>query len=410
MPDALADLTWIGMWRYMAERRDISLCDCRVPMQHYDFRANDPPWKGRADGVALSISLDRPEEPDEIVRWIRRGGVPAVSMCGDVFHPQLPVVCTDVESIARLAADHLVDCGCRSFMHAGYRLSMGSRRRAEAFRRVLARRGFELATFDFAARLRDEPDEAVLAADAKLLAPLLQSLPKPLGVLALGDPFARGVLKVCESLGLQVPRQVAIVGVGNLPLAFGRRATLTSIGVPGEEVGHRAIDLLLNLIARGPQPQTPIEIPARQIFCRQSTTGTVEQGDELPRALEMIHRRACAGLTVADLMQSCCVSRSWLQREFQRHLGRSPAEEIQRVRLLRALQLFQATELSVTQIAGMVGFAESSGLTRFFRRLTSSSPVEYRRWFRGLAVSCDRSTQSVGAVAAGGLLEEPQPV
>ena len=63
-------------------------------------------------------------------------------------------------------------------------------------------------------RAEDAPD---LSTDARAMAPLLQASPQPLGVLALGDPFARAVWRICDDLGLEVPRQVAIVGMNDLP-------------------------------------------------------------------------------------------------------------------------------------------------------------------------------------------------
>jgi len=387
LSDPIAERPLGGMLRFAAARRDVLLCDCRVSLHDIDFRTSNPPWKGRVDGVVLSISLERPEEPDVIARWVARGGVPAVSTAGDILHPRLPVVCTAVASIARLAADHLVQCGCRSFLHAGYLLSMGSRRRAEAFRNVLAVRGFDLTEFEFAVRIMDETEFATLADDAARLARLLESLPKPLGVLALGDPFARGVLQVCDSLGLQVPRQVAIVGVNDTPLAFAQRPTLTSIGYPGEKVGQAAMTLLLRLIDGARRPRRPIEIPATQLFVRESTTGSVEEGDELAKAVEMVRRHACSGLTVGDLVESLSVSRRWLELEFRKHLGRSPNEEIQRVRLFHAEQMLHLTDIPITRVAELVGFSESSGLTHFFQNHTSYSPTAYRQWAHSLRKS-----------------------
>jgi hypothetical protein len=47
-----------------------------------------------------------------VVEWILRGGVPAISTASDVIDPRLPTVCTATDSIAKLAANHLLECGC----------------------------------------------------------------------------------------------------------------------------------------------------------------------------------------------------------------------------------------------------------------------------------------------------------
>jgi len=383
-PDELVERPLAGLLEFAAQRRNMMLCDCRMSLEEYDFRTNDPPWKGRVDGVVLTIGLQRPATANDIARWIARGGVPVVSTSSDIIHPRIPLVCMDVASLAQLATDHLVQCGCRSFLYAGYALSMGSRRRAVAFRRVLAERGFKLVTFDFTSKCENGTESALQADDARKLAPLLEAAAKPLGVLALGDPFARGVLRICDSLGLQVPRQVAIVGANNTPLAYAQWPTLTSICYPGEVVGHRAATLLLELIAGAPPPRRPIEIPAPGFVVRESTSGSVEEGDEMAKALEMIRRQACTGLKVNDLVESLSQSKRWLELAFRKNLERSPRQEIQRVQLLQARRLLELTDLTMTQIAGMVGFAETSGLTHFFRKHTGYSPTEYREWAHGV--------------------------
>jgi len=380
VPDSIVEQNLGGMLQFAADHGDMRIRDCRIALHGYDFRHSDPPWKDRVDGALISIGLEHGESPEVIADWVARGGVPVVSMAADILHRRIPVVCTEMASIARLAAQHLIEAGCRSFLHAGYALSMGSPRRAEAFRTELAGRGLELAEFEFEAKLEEEADRGDLAADAERLVLLLQSLPKPVGVLGLGDPFARGVVRVCQQAGLQVPNEVAVVGMDDTPLAFAQRPRLTSICYPGEEVAYRAMTLLVKLINGGRRPRKLIEVPATRINVRESTSSASKDGDDLASAVQMIADRAAAGLTVAELVEALSVSRRWLELEFRNHLGRSPNQEIQRVRLLRARRLLELSNVSITQVAENLGFAESSGLTHFFQKHTGYSPKEYRAW------------------------------
>ena len=380
LPDEIVERPLGGLLRFAAERQDVLLCDCRTSIADDVFHTDElPPWKGRVDGVVLNIGLGPNVTPDDVAHWAARGGVPVVTTAGDFFHPSIPVICTEVNSIARLAADHLIACGCRSFLHVGYVHSMGSRRRAEALAKVLAKRGRISESFDFDAVRPGETEAHANSRNVERLAAVLKSLPKPVGVLALGDTYARLVWKACDQQKLAVPRQVAIVGMNDMPTAFAQKPTLTSIGYPGEEVGHQAAVLLLQLIRGGQRPRKPLEIPATKLFARESTTGRPEDRDELGRAVTIISRQACAGLTVTELARLLCVSRRWLEMAFREHLGRSPLQEIQRVRLFHAEQLLQLTDMSITQVGLTVGFATPAAMTNFFRRLTGASPSEYRQ-------------------------------
>jgi LacI family transcriptional regulator len=259
---------------------------------------------------------------------------------------------------------------------------MGSQRRAEAFRTVLARSGFESEQYDFQTKVEEIAATPHVTADAWALAPLLTNKPHPVGVLALGDPFARVAWRICDELGLEVPRQVAIVGVNDLPVAFAHRPTITSIHYPGEEVGYRATQLLIKLIEGGRRPRKPVGIRATQLIPRESTVGAAHIDDAVVQALEMIRRQACYGLRADDVAAALAVSRRWLELEFRKQLGRSPLEEISRVRLATTRKLLQTTKLPIHQIAGMTGFSETSGLTHFFQKHTHLSPTEFRKWAR----------------------------
>ena len=81
---------------------------------------------------------------------------------------------------------------------------------------------------------------------------------------------------------------------------------------------------------------------------------------------------------MSEIAQALAVSERWLRAAFRRHVGHSPNREIQHVRLAEARRLLEATELSITEIGGLVGFATTAALTSFFRRLTGVSPSEHR--------------------------------
>ncbi len=386
--DELVERPFRGMLQAAGEDPRIVLCDSRVFALGDDFDAAHPPWTGKLDGVVMSIGLGETGTPQQVADWVSRGRVPAVSVATDFFHRRIPTVCVDPVSVAKLAAEHLIAGGCKRFMHVGFSRSMGSKRRAEAFGAELAKHGAELEEFDFSVMVEEAeaneahfPDaEPRLTADGEALAPLLSKSPHPLGVLALGDPFARAVWRVCDEVGLDVPGQVAIVGMNDLPVAFAQRPTMTSIHYPGEEVGRRATHLLAKLIGGARRPRKPIGIRATKLIARESTVGRPDTDDTLAQALEMIRRQACSGLRPRDLPEVFLVSRRWLEMEFQKHLGRTPLQEINRVRLASARKLLKSTELPIAQIAAMTGFSAPPGLTNFFQKHTSLSPTEYRHW------------------------------
>ncbi|MCX6873741.1 MAG: helix-turn-helix domain-containing protein [Verrucomicrobia bacterium] len=73
-----------------------------------DELAPAPSWQGKADGMILAFGLREDEPADAAMRWIERGGVPAVSLVWDWRHSRLPVVATDFAAVMTCAAEYLI--------------------------------------------------------------------------------------------------------------------------------------------------------------------------------------------------------------------------------------------------------------------------------------------------------------
>ena len=64
-------------------------------------------------------------------------------------------------------------------------------------------------------------------------------------MLCYNDLVAVGALRACAELGLRVPKDLAIVGFDDIPLAALVAPALTTCRVPRHELGTRAVELLL---------------------------------------------------------------------------------------------------------------------------------------------------------------------
>lgn len=332
----------------------------------------EPPWKGRVDGILIGTFIGGADA----IEWVHSGGVPAVAMASNIIDPRYPAVMVDPASIVRLAMRELLRCRCRSVLFVGFAPSPGSHRRAEAMERAAKGSGLRFARLDTEWVFSEAAPED--AAENRELAKLLAKLPKPVGVHTLNDPIGRRVQRICEEVNLKVPEQVAIVSADDTPLAFERRPTLTSVCDPGEAVGFRAAQALLAMLSGGRPPRKPIFVPATKIAVRESTGGLPEF-DEVVRALEVIRRKATFGLKVQELADSLGVNRRTLERAFRERLGRSPAFEIHRLRMITARQLLSETKLSVSQIGAMIGYAETAAFSNAFHKEMGISPREFRR-------------------------------
>jgi len=97
---------------------------------------------------------------------------------------------------------------------------------------------------------------------------LAQRAPEVTAVFALNDPTAVGVMAALrDELGRRVPEEVSVVGFDDVPAALDVTPTLTTVRLPLEEMGERAMRLLLD--APGHAPRT-VRIKA-EVVARAST-------------------------------------------------------------------------------------------------------------------------------------------
>jgi len=339
---------------------------------------SSPPWKGNVDAVLLSIGTG-----PGIVDWVLSGDVPVINTVADILDPRLPAMYTRPASIAKLAVDHLRDCGCRRFLHVGSGTSMGSALRVKAFQQAVEATGCPFTHVDTTIKHDEFNPAPEDAACSEALVRELTSTPKPVGVLATNDVIARVVLTHAEALGLDVPEQVAVVGVNDSFAAISQTPTLTSIRTPGKTIGYRAMERLAKMIRGGRRPRKPIEVPATELMVRESTGGMNNQMKDVTRAMELIHSRADSGISIEDILQTLSISRRTLNVNFKKQFGRTPSEEIQRLRIAYAIDLVVHTMFPIDRIAPRLGFEEPTSFTKFFRKHTGISPTAYRKQHAG---------------------------
>ena len=107
--------------------------------------------------------------------------------------------------------------------------------------------------------------EAGRAAMARLL-----SLPDPpSAVFAGGSTLALGAMDEARSQGLQVPRDLAIVGYTDSPLATLVDPPLTMVEVPAREIGLQAMRTLSDLI-QGKKPRRRRTVLPTRLIVRDS--------------------------------------------------------------------------------------------------------------------------------------------
>jgi LacI family transcriptional regulator len=111
------------------------------------------------------------------------------------------------------------------------------------------------------------------------------------------------------------------------------------------------------------------------VATRQSTDVVAIDDRDVAAALRYIREHACRGLTVDEVVRNNSVSRSTLERQVRKYLGRTPQAEIRFVQVKRARELLISTDLS----AALCGFEHPEYLHVVFKRVTGMTIGTFRK-------------------------------
>ncbi|MHB8898476.1 MAG: AraC family transcriptional regulator [Thermoguttaceae bacterium] len=293
----------------------------------------------------------------------------------------LPTVTADLRAAARLAVEHLLDQGFRNF---GYYAPLGLSYVDIHYHSLVEHLADVGLACDLFPARRGKGGNAGWTRRQADLRRWLRRLPKPAAVVTWTSDRGREVLYACRAEGLLVPEQVAVMGGDEDSLLCETcNPPLSGVALTSERIGFEAAALLDRLLHGAHRPTEPILIEPTRVVVRQSTNTLAITDPDLARAIAFIRVHAARPIRVADILREISVSRSWLERRFQAALGRSPAEEIRRVRLQRATQLLADTELPVPQVAAASGFASREYLAYALKQATGLTPSEFRLRVRG---------------------------
>lgn len=342
-----------GPWSIFLEQRELG--------------AALPKWIREWDGDGIITRSDDPR--------IARSGLPTVGLYDRAEDRlRLPMILNDNLAVGRMGARHLSDRGFRHLAYYGVPRERWSELRLAGAAEVARSTGSTFAVHGSGGSW--EPSQ-------ERLKRWIGALPRPLGLVAANDLHGLRALDACRRAGLAVPEEVAVVGADDdAEVCELSDPPLSSVTFHPEKVGYEAAALLERLMAGRAAPAEPLWVPPLGVSARQSSDILAIDDADVAKAVHHIRRHAFEGITVEDVLREVPLSRRALEHRFRRRLGRTPKEEIQRLRFEQAKALLASTDLPVARISDRLGFHQPAYLSAAFQREEGVSPREYRRKHR----------------------------
>lgn len=277
-------------------------------------------------------------------------------------------VTSDSAAIAKIAAKELLPRGFAAYAYVDWYLPLvWSDERGDEFERLVSLNGKRF----FRHRML-RPEGMACQGD---LSKWLKSLPKPCGVFAVNDRAAGCVISAALKARLDVPHDIAVVGVDNDVMQCENSAVpISSVPLDREGGGRIAAQLLEARLNGGKTGKRGL-IGALPLVRRASSRRFADS--RVSAAVEFIRVHACDGLKVDDIVAVMGCSRSLAYLRFGDAVGHSILDEIHQMRIERAKELLKMGKNSTSMIADSCGYASVVDFRRTFKRVTGKSLREW---------------------------------
>jgi LacI family transcriptional regulator len=332
------------------------------------------PWGWEGSGILAWLGAG-----DDLAEFVVHAGKPTVDF--SFRRPQLKFahVLEDHAYAAQLVAEHFLSRGFHNFMFYSDTDNWSYEERGQGFIDALKRSGHSCIWLRWHRSPDYRDDREQWKRKRRWLMSQLKPAPKPLAVFAANDEQALDVLDSCENAGLTVPEQVAIVGAENYLLAPDTmRTPVSSVDTNLETLGYTGAALLEDLMNGRKAPEKPIRVPASGIMTRKSSDLLAIKHKGVANSLRFIWEHADQPISVKDLVGVAAMSRRGLHKAFLENVGRTPGQELQRVRIERAKRLLAESNHKLEVLASLCGYQSANSFCVAFKQATGMSPKQFR--------------------------------
>lgn len=285
----------------------------------------------------------------------------------------------------RLAAEYFIDeMGLESLAYVGIAHHRSHRRRFEEFERAAKERHLDVERHLLPSKRGSSGNSGMFSFDRirtaerhEELTALLRDSPKPFGIFCANDRIALSLYYRAQELGIDVPEEVSILGVGSLHRADeGGVQAISVVQMDHFKHGFHAARMMERYLSGKPIENKVILSP----------DGIVHRGTTCRRLVKDPLVRKTFGLieedrsvTVNELSRRLSVSRRTLENRFLAAANMTVAKAIEWERFHRAKQLLKSSRFSHGAIASLAGYRNHKQMIRSFDRFVQMSPRQFAR-------------------------------
>ncbi len=278
-----------------------------------------------------------------------------------------------------MAAQFFFHKGYKSFAYYGSMDTVWMRERGEGFKDTIISMGYDVYSFDE----RKNVNEEKWNFDAEGVSKWLINLPKPIALFACDDYFALQITEVCKMYDIDIPRDVAVLGVDNDQLLCSiSDPNLSSIELDVQNGGYAAGKLIHEFIEKKVFPPIDIVIKPIRVVTRGSTERYVIKNKYIEQVVKYIDENYMNQLSVDEIIRTVPFSRRVLEKKFKEETCITIYQYIQQTRIEKFATLLITSNMPLVDAAANAGFDDYKNVSRIFLKIKSMTPLQYRRKYK----------------------------
>lgn len=224
----------------------------------------------RVDTLVLAASEH--SKSSNIFNRIKQAGIPYLLLDRPIPGLNCPFVGSDDKEIGKLATMHLFERGYKQIAHIGLMGPNTGKRRLEGYRKVIEQHGMRVSPNHVV--LVDSGDERGEVCGYTGMQKLLKAKPRPDAVYCYNDIIAAGAMKAVLEAGLEIPRDMALIGTSNLAGLSFWTALQVPLSTIDQDIPQLAAETTRQILAMqnqsAVQPPTKTYVPLKLVV-RQSS-------------------------------------------------------------------------------------------------------------------------------------------
>lgn len=214
-------------------------------------------------GLADAMILMDVELDDTRLPLVRQSPRPAALIGLPADARGLTCVDLDFAATGRLCVEHLAGLGHREIAVVGEAAAVYERRTGFAERTLS---GVRERAEELGLRVLHRPCEGSYESMAGTLARVFDERPATTGIIVQNETAIGPMLSLLRQQGKAVPEDISVVAVCPDQVATQTSVTLTSVAIPAQEMGKRAVELVMRQTdAMGPDGPFPPSVPEPHI-------------------------------------------------------------------------------------------------------------------------------------------------